>query len=139
MSDAAAGLATQNLNKLELAERATVIRSDWVNWPGWGDADLILSNTPYVRTDVIPTLDRTVRAFDPISALDGGEDGLVAYRSLARCAQMMKSGASLVLEIGFDQADDVAHLLEQAGLEHISVSQDLNAHDRVVSARQPMQ
>lgn len=98
--------------------------------------DLIAANLPYVRSSVIPTLEPEVQ-WEPAMALDGGPDGL---RLIEPCIQqakfLMKPGGALVLEIGFDQADDVRQILEQEGhWRDIIIHQDLAGLPRVVVAR----
>ena len=135
-SRAAASVARQNLAQHDLTDRAFIETESWADWDGWSDADLIISNPPYIRSDVIPTLDIGVRGFEPALALDGGDDGLDAYRSIiSRAALQMKPGAWLVFEIGFDQRETVSALLEEAGFYSISCGQDRGDRDRVISAR----
>ena len=97
--------------------------------------DVIVSNPPYVRTQVIETLEEEVRLHDPRMALDGGEDGLYFYRRIAReSGSFLKEGGRLLLEIGYDQAADVTGLLEVNGFSDIRVLKDLSGNDRVVTA-----
>ena len=78
--------------------------------------DLIVSNPPYIKTSVIPTLQREVREHEPVSALDGGADGLDFYRGIVQDApDCLKKEGVLFLEIGFDQREDVVGLLEKSG------------------------
>lgn len=136
LSKRAAEVAYLNLRRHDLEGRAAFRVQSWEGWRGWEMADLIVSNPPYIATDVIATLDPSVRSFEPHSALDGGTDGLDAYRSIIGvAAQRMKDGAWIVLEIGFDQREAVTGLLEQAGFGSISCGQDHGQRDRVVSAR----
>ena len=98
--------------------------------------DVMISNPPYIRSDVIPTLMPEVRDHDPRIALDGGEDGLVFYRRIAEHASdhLAKEGM-IFLEIGYDQAEDVVHILDDAGFRDIGVVKDLSGNDRVITAR----
>lgn len=101
-----------------------------------GRFDMIVSNPPYIRSADIPGLMREVAGHEPVSALDGGEDGLAFYRILARQAgEYLVPGGDLIMEIGFDQASDVSLLLEEAGWSGICVIKDLPGHDRVVCAQ----
>ena len=135
-SPEAAAIARQNLGTHGLEGRATIHVGSWTSWDGWHESDLIVSNPPYIASDIIPTLDTSVRLYEPHEALDGGVDGLTAYRSIiSLAAQGMKSGAWLVLEIGFDQGGAVTNLLKQAGFSTISCGQDTGQRDRVVSAK----
>lgn len=136
LSKPAAEVAQTNLRRHQLDRRASIRLRSWDDWLGWDEVDVIISNPPYIARDVIPTLDAGVRAFEPHSALDGGEDGLDAYRSIIDlAAEHMKSDAWLVFEIGFDQREAVVALLEDAGFNSISCGQDHGGRDRVVTAR----
>ncbi len=135
----AANLARENLAALNLAARGAVFTGSWTDWQGWETADLILSNPPYIASAEIEALEPEVRAHDPMSALDGGADGLDAYREIiALAAARMKPGAWLVFEIGHDQKAALERLLAQRGFEHIAAGQDLGGNDRWVAARRPL-
>lgn len=100
-----------------------------------GTYDLIVSNPPYIETEVIKGLQDEVRLHDPYIALDGREDGLYFYRKIIKESIFyIKEGGSLLFEIGCDQAEAVSRLLEEAGYGKISVKKDLSGLDRVVSA-----
>lgn len=95
--------------------------------------DLIVSNPPYIETQVIDDLDEEVKHFDPMLALDGGEDGLMVYRPLiAGAPGHLSDGGMLMLEIGYDQGESVSSLMKDAGFEEIEVCRDLAGLDRVV-------
>ena len=131
----AAALAAENLMALGLTDRATIAAQGWADWTGWRACDLIISNPPYIETAVIDTLDIEVRDHDPRAALDGGADGLAAYREIIRlAAAQMKAGAHLVLEIGFDQKQAVSDLLITSGFTSLTHRKDLGGHDRAVAA-----
>ena len=99
-----------------------------------GRFNLIVSNPPYIASDVIAGLDREVRLHDPVLALDGGADGLDAYRSILKgVPRHLAPGGLLAVEIGWDQGKAVASLFEAAGLSEIEVHRDLGERDRVVS------
>lgn len=101
-----------------------------------GTYDMIVSNPPYIKTGDIDGLMPEVKNYDPITALDGGEDGLDYYRSIAsEAAAHLNDNGALFLEIGFDQGADVKGLLESAGFKEIKIIQDYGGNDRVVSAR----
>ncbi len=137
-SAAAAALARENVQQMGLSGRAEIAAMGWEAWDGWSEMDVIVSNPPYIPTDTIPSLQPEVRDHDPHTALDGGLDGLDAYRSLIPLgAGRMKPGAWLILEIGYDQAADVSALLTGSGFAEITTTQDLGGRDRVVSARWP--
>lgn len=101
-----------------------------------GVYDMILSNPPYIPTKDIKELEPEVRISEPHTALDGHEDGLYFYRILAdKSAAHLKPGGRLIMEIGYDQAEDVSSLLEQNKFAEIKVIKDLAGHDRVVCGR----
>jgi len=134
----AASLATENIMRHGLEGRAGVMATTWKDWRGWQGVDLVISNPPYICTDVISTLDPEVRTHDPAAALDGGKDGLDAYREIAGLAgAFLKPGTPLVLEIGFDQNRAVREILSAAGLVGVGGGKDLGENDRVVWAIQP--
>ncbi len=98
--------------------------------------DVIISNPPYIRTDVIETLMPEVRDHDPRIALDGGADGLAFYRRIAESArEHLNSGGFAAVEIGYDQAEDVAKIFEDAGFSRIETVKDYGGNDRVIVVR----
>lgn len=95
--------------------------------------DLIVSNPPYIRDSVIPTLDKTVNAFEPHLALSGGEDGLIFYRAIAKKAvRALNNGGLLMFEIGFDQGKAVSEIMSD-NYKNIKIIKDLAGCDRVVT------
>lgn len=99
----------------------------------WGQFDVIVSNPPYIRTDVLETLMPEVREHEPRLALDGGGDGLLFYREILKESKgYLKKGGMLFFEIGFDQGQAVRRLLEEAGFLEIQVIKDYGGLDRVV-------
>ncbi len=98
-----------------------------------GVYDFIVSNPPYIETEVVKTLQTEVRAHEPHLALDGGADGLRFYRHFAKSAQNnLQSGGVLALEVGHTQAQTVADLLEANGWDRIEIRNDLAGIARVV-------
>ena len=94
---------------------------------------MIVSNPPYIRTDVIETLQEEVKGHDPVLALDGRADGLYFYRKIVREAKhCLVSGGSLLFEIGADQGEAVSAMMWEAGYSRVSVKKDLAGLDRVV-------
>ncbi|MEL6825365.1 MAG: peptide chain release factor N(5)-glutamine methyltransferase [Pseudomonadota bacterium] len=129
-------LARENLDLHEMTGRADIFQGSWSDWSGWSRCDLIISNPPYIRSDIIPELAPEVRDHDPIEALDGGPDGLDAYREIiAIAATAMTSGAHLVFEIGYDQKQAISALLVEAGFVDLQHKQDLGGQDRAIAAR----
>lgn len=95
--------------------------------------DVIVSNPPYIASDVIPTLEPEVAAHEPIAALDGGEDGLQFYRRIvASAGKYLTRGGMLFFEIGYDQAEAVSGLMADAGFIDIEIKKDYGGLDRVV-------
>lgn len=116
LSEGAARQARANLTALGLSGRSAVMVGNWAAAIK-GGFDLVLSNPPYISKDDIAALDVEVRSHDPFLALDGGEDGLDAYRIIAEALpRLLRAGGRAVLELGIGQEDDVARLLAQAGL-----------------------
>lgn len=113
----AAALATAELNarRLGLADRASFIQCDYAAGLS-GPFDLIVSNPPYIRSADIATLDPDVRDYDPRLALDGGDDGLTAYRAItAQTAGLLAGHGFLIFEVGHDQGIDVGKIMSAAG------------------------
>jgi release factor glutamine methyltransferase len=97
--------------------------------------DVIVCNPPYIPTDDIAGLDRSVRDFEPRAALDGGPDGLVFYRSIAsKWKAVLKTGGRVAFECGLGQADEVRGILEQNGYNDIAIHKDTLDIDRVLVA-----
>ncbi|MAS07801.1 MAG: protein-(glutamine-N5) methyltransferase, release factor-specific [Ahrensia sp.] len=132
ISEEALDAAEQNADALHLEDRFAPVRSDWFAAIA-GEFDLILSNPPYIRSGDIASLDTDVRDYDPLAALDGGEDGLAAYRILAEQAPAYLSGrGALAVEIGHDQKEDVTILFEDLGFRRIGIRKDYSGHDRAL-------
>jgi release factor glutamine methyltransferase len=116
LAEGAARQARANLAALGLSNRSAVIVGDWAEAIK-GGFDLVLSNPPYISRGDIAALDAEVRVHDPLLALDGGDDGLDAYRAIVRVLpRLLRQGGRAVLELGIGQEADVAPLLEEAGL-----------------------
>ena len=131
---AALVLARENARRLGVAARAAFVACDF----GAGVAprcDLVVTNPPYIRTDEIVELEPDVREFEPRSAIDGGLDGLAAYRVIATHAlHILAPGGHLIAEVGKGQGDAVAALFAAAGLGGIRIVPDLAGISRVVVA-----
>lgn len=131
----AMSLAEENFIRLGLMDRVILFQGPWSEWKGWTACDLIVSNPPYICSDVIPTLEPEVKDYEPLTALDGGADGLDAYREIISLAALhMPAGAHLVLEIGYDQKQAVSDLLKTAGFTDLTHRKDMSANDRVIGA-----
>ncbi|MFC0238827.1 peptide chain release factor N(5)-glutamine methyltransferase [Rhodopseudomonas telluris] len=129
-------IARANAGALGLADRAGFVSCDYVSALS-GPFDLIVSNPPYIPAADIAALDTEVRDHDPRRALDGGPDGLEAYRRIApESVRLLRPGGALVVEIGQGQSDDVAALMRAAGLTVVEPPRaDLAGVLRVVSGR----
>jgi len=135
LSERALAAARRNAEKLGLADRIAFRCVDFAEGPD-GPFDVVVSNPPYVRSGAIQGLAREVRDFDPLAALDGGEDGLAAYRSiLARADRLVADGGLLAFEVGHDQGEAVAMLCQAAGIDDMRLVTDLAGIGRVVVGR----
>ncbi|CAD5296857.1 Release factor glutamine methyltransferase [Bosea sp. 62] len=130
LSPDAVATATGNAARNGVAERAAFRQGNWTT--GIDERfDLILSNPPYIGSAEIAGLAPNVREYDPLLALDGGVDGLTAYRALAVALPgHLKPGGLAILEIGAGQEEAVVALMEQAGLHHLQSHRDLGGHIR---------
>lgn len=136
-SERALAVARDNAQALGLAGRAEMRVGDW--GAGLADQyDIVVSNPPYIPTDDIEGLAPEVSEHEPWLALDGGQDGLDAYRTLAgELPFLVREGGWTALEVGQGQAPDVARLVRAAGFRIERVAADLGGIERVVLARRP--
>lgn len=124
--------AQKNADRLELGHRVSFIQSNWLDSVD-GVFDLIVSNPPYIPSAVILDLDENVKNFDPILALDGGNDGLAPYKKvLPNLKKHLVRGGRVLFEIGMGQVDDLRRLAESNDANLIRVITDLNGIERVV-------
>ncbi len=137
-SDRAIALASRNARRNGLARRLTLAVADFRDPPPAavpGPADVLVSNPPYIRTGDIPGLMPEVRDHDPREALDGGPDGLDAFRTLAgNLSSWLKTGGLLALEIGDDQADPCMELFGPH-LTGARIARDLAGMPRILTGR----
>jgi release factor glutamine methyltransferase len=132
VSDDALVTARRNAEALGLADRFEARRSDWFSDVG-EKFRAIVSNPPYISTNTITTLQREVREFDPARALDGGADGLDAYRAIAAgSAARLEPDGYVAVEIGRDQQWDVIGLFTQNGFDQVGGAKDLAGIDRAL-------
>ena len=123
--------AQANIASLGLSDRADVVCGDWTDALG-AQFDAIVSNPPYIRSGEIAGLDRGVRAYDPLLALDGGQDGLDAYRAIiSGLPSILRAGGVAAFECGWNQGAAVAALL-RGSMTGVMVYRDLSGHERVV-------
>lgn len=138
LSPDALAVARQNAERLGVAGRASFVIGDWLDGIGEGGCDLILANPPYIASGEVAALAPEVRDHDPRIALDGGEDGLEAYRRIAaRAGAVLRDGGKLIVEIGAGQAEAVLALFRAEGLDmdpENCVRRDLAGHPRCIVA-----
>lgn len=131
ISEDALKVAERNRVQLGL-ENAAFVKSDLFEAVE-GKFDMLVSNPPYICSDVIDTLMPEVREHEPRLALDGSADGLRFYRRiLADCGAYLKPGGMLFFEIGYDQGEAVKRLMEENGFLEVEVKKDYGGLDRVV-------
>jgi len=132
LSPAAAIVAQDNAARLGLGRRARFLVGDWAAALS-GGFDLVLANPPYVARDEIARLQREVAQFEPRLALDGGADGLDAYRRLSGdMRRLLRPSGTAVLEVGFGQWEAAAALFRHAGLRVAEPGRDLQGVARCV-------
>lgn len=130
ISEAALAVAKENAKQLDL-EATFILSNLFENVEG--KYEIIVSNPPYIPTDVIPTLMEEVKNHEPIGALDGYGDGLYFYREIIKNAgEYLYPGGMLFFEIGCEQAEDVSNLMKEEGYQAVTVCKDLAGLDRVV-------
>ena len=138
LSASALEVCRANIAMNRLSSRVICMQADATASPplGIGTFDVIASNPPYVKSAEIQSLDRSVRDFEPIWALDGGKDGLRFYKAIIKYwKSLLRPEGALVFEVGEDQADDVCDMLMAAGFASCSVRKDTQEIERVVIGR----
>lgn len=139
LSQPALHVTRQNLLRHNLTGRALTLNLDALQPPGagLGKFQLILCNPPYIPTKEIDTLDREVRC-EPRMALDGGEDGLLFYKAVAKnYISSLSADGALMFEVGLGQSGDVMDILQALRYRRISVSRDIPGVERVVCGLRP--
>lgn len=130
VSEKALAVAKQNSENLGL--NAEWIQSNLFEKVS-GTYDIIVSNPPYIRSDVIPTLMEEVKNHEPMLALDGMEDGLYFYGKIVEeSPKYLVNGGMLFFEIGYDQGEAVGSLMKEKGFQDVTVIKDYAGLDRVV-------
>lgn len=138
ISEAAGKVTTENAKVYGLEDRIVFLQGNiWgpFDKKGLHDFDLVVSNPPYIPSNVIPGLSPEI-AHEPAQALDGGEEGTDFYKAIiGDLPRHLKPGGGIILEIGHDQAGYVKDMLHEAGFSDIDVIKDLAGFDRVIAAK----
>lgn len=137
ISEIAYRTTEKNIKSLVL-KNAKVYKSDLLQYAFDRNEyfDIIVSNPPYIKTEVIPTLMKDVRDYEPYEALCGGEDGLDFYRKITEQGyKLLNKNGVLAFEIGHDQGKDVMKILTSNKFEDIICLKDLAGNDRVIKGR----
>ena len=124
-----------NIAKHNLKERAKFIKSDLLKVVIHQNKkyDILVSNPPYIKEEVISTLMEDVKDYEPHTALSGGEDGLTFYRRIVEeSSKVLEEDGILAFEIGHDQGEEVKELMINKGYNDVRVIKDLAGLDRVV-------
>ena len=125
-------VARQNASHFKIDHQCQLIKANWSPTDS-RKFDLVISNPPYIATGDIAALSPAVRNFDPIGALDGGKDGLQAYREIAkRLDSILAPGGIIALEIGAGQQDAVVSIFSHVSCRLISQHRDLSGHVRAL-------
>lgn len=147
ISEKALQVAGENVKRIAAMERmhpwqedtVTLIHSDLFLAIPEERFDIIVSNPPYIASSVIPTLMEEVREHEPMSALDGKEDGLYFYRKIVtQSRKYLAKEGMLFFEIGHDQGESVSNIMKEAGFEEVTVVKDFAGLDRVVYGSCPI-
>jgi release factor glutamine methyltransferase len=138
LSEAALKVAAENAARTGLSDRVRFQSGNWADGVS-GAFDLVVSNPPYIATDVLETLEPEVLVFEPRLALDGGVTGFGPYPHLfAEAARLLKPGGLALFEIGYDQGAMARQAAREAGAQEVSILKDLAGNDRVVSLNFPL-
>ena len=139
VSEDAVSLARENAALCGLEDRASFVVMDGLDdFDEPQSVDIIVSNPPYIESDVCETLDPRVKDFEPRLALDGGTNGLDFYdRYLADALNLLKSGGSVFFEMGDTQGEALEHLMQGYGFSDIKILKDLSGRDRYAVAMLP--
>lgn len=135
LSASALEVCRRNVTANKFNSRVLCIQADATASPplGIGNFDLIVSNPPYIASAEIQKLDRSVRDYEPIWALDGGEDGLKFYKSIIKYwKSLLRPGGCLVFEVGEGQSREVCDMLMSAGFSRTATRRDTQGIDRAV-------
>lgn len=135
MSDNALRVARSNVMKHTMGSRVSCVKANALKAPpaNVGTFDLIVSNPPYIKSMEVLTLDPSVRDFEPLEALDGGEDGYMFYRAIVKkWKSVLREKGWLMFEVGEEQAQYVALQMKKNGFGNIRIIKDTAGTERVV-------
>ncbi len=138
ISDKALRVARSNVMKHTMGSRTSCVKANALKPPpiNLGSFDLIVSNPPYIKSMEVLTLDSSVRDFEPLGALDGGEDGYMFYRAiLKKWKPCLREGGWLLFEVGEEQAEYVSLQMKKAGFRNIHTVKDTGCTERVVAGQ----
>jgi len=138
ISPEALSISRKNVIRNKLSPRVTCIEADVMQPPPMlvGNFDLVCCNPPYIPSSDIMGLDSTVRDYEPLTALDGGEDGLDFYRAvLKNWKSVLRHGGLMLFEVGIGQAEDVKKLMLLSGFLGVESVKDTGGIERVVLGR----
>lgn len=133
----AVAVAKLNIEKFDLSKRVNAVNSDLLQVAIDENRkfEVVVSNPPYIRKEVIPTLMEDVKNYEPYIALNGGEDGLDFYRRITEESLLvLEKGGLLAFEIGYDQREEVEDILLKSGFKTMGCIKDLSGNDRVIKA-----
>jgi release factor glutamine methyltransferase len=135
ISEEALAVSELNIERFDLSTRVSVEHSDLLQRAIEQNKkfQVVVSNPPYIREEVIPTLMEDVKNYEPYIALSGGKDGLDFYRRITKeSLQVLEKGGLLAFEIGYDQREEVKAILLKSGFNSIECISDLSGNDRVI-------
>lgn len=136
ISEQALDIAQRNAVSNKVNKRFSVQKCDILSEIPAGKFDVLVSNPPYIENDVIPTLERDVKDYEPYKALNGGSDGLDFYRRISKIGTGILNQKYLIaFEVGYNQSEAVSEILKNDGYENITVISDLSGVNRVVTAQ----
>lgn len=132
----ALALARENAERLGLSGRFQALENNLLEGFEPASLDIVVSNPPYIFSNIWKNLEPCVRDFEPQLALDGGADGLDLIRPLvAQAAKALKPGGTLFLEVGYDQGEAVVQCLESHCFQQVEIKKDLAGLDRIVHGK----
>lgn len=132
-SKEAISIAKQNSKKLNLETQSNFLVSNWMSSVNY-KYDLVVSNPPYIASEDIKKLSKSVKIYDPILSLDGGDDGLNSYRLIASdLKRIISMNALIIIEIGYNQSLQVIDIFKKNDFKLIKKYNDINGLDRVLT------